>query len=153
MKNKAAVELFNILNGIKSEPQSKREYAMARTLRNMTDFITFHTDKMSDLDDEHASTYKNEQGHELFLRHKIKKKSIVEGKEVVEESDGGLIFSKDNLKKLNDAKRKFNDEEAPTFTIYATADDAGLKPYEREALIDLGFIKVEEKKEEEKKAE
>jgi hypothetical protein len=152
MKNRKAVELFNILNGLTLEPKSKREYAASRTMRNMADFITFHTDKMSDLDDEHAATYKNEHGCEIFLREKIKKTSMVEGKEVVEESEGKLIFTKDNQKKLIDAKRKFNDEEAPKFTIYSTTDDAGLKPYEREALIDLGFIKVEEK-DEEKKAE
>lgn len=139
--NGKAAELFNILNHLVLVPNSKREYAVARTLRNMKAWQTAYADAIKDIDEEEMLYEKNDAGNLIAVKTTLTRtiKDKKTGEDVTEQYQIPT-YSKEGEKKRLKRKRDLND--APllvSFDIHSTDDGVGLSTYEQITLEELGF--------------
>ena len=131
-----ALELYNILLKIKSQPGSHREYAVAKTLRKMKPVIEWYNEKIEAIDIDHCLT-EDKGGQKILVKQILKVTNGARTEEVAVPS-----YSKEGEEKRSEAKRNLLKQPSPQFEIHQTDDSEGLGPYERISLEELGFLKI-----------
>ncbi len=122
MTNKEAYRLITALMDTQAPAGTKLEYARNQTLKNASTFIEAYNDKLEDLNIDYCST--DEKGN------------------IVRDSRGQYIFTKDNQRALSKELKKFMDSQMITpFEIVSTSDKKGLSDSQVEYLTAVGFIR------------
>ena len=144
LTNGQAAELFNTLNAIKFPKDSHIEYAGTKTLRKMKAWQQAYAEKIKDIDDDNAATYKNDDGVEVLLKQTLNRtvKDKKTGEDVSEEHQVS-VYTKEGEKKRTEAKRKLGEQPSlEDFEIHTTADGVVLTAYQKQVLEELGFYKT-----------
>lgn len=122
MTNKEAYQLITILHGLKSSSGTKLEHAKTQTLKKASKFIEVYNDRLEDLNIEYCST--DEKGN------------------ILRDSAGQYLFTKDNQRKLcKELKQFMESDQIASFEIVSTSDKNGLSDSVAEYLTEIGFIR------------
>ncbi len=122
MTNKEAYRLITALMDTQAPAGTKLEHAKNQTLKNASSFIEAYNDKLEDLNIDYCST--DEKGN------------------IVRDTRGQYIFTKDNQRALSKELRKFMDSEMiVSFEIISTTDKKGLSDPQVEYMTEVGFIR------------
>lgn len=122
MTNKEAYRLITALMDTPAPAGTKLEHARNQTLKNASSFIEAYNDKLEDLNIDYCST--DEKGN------------------IVRDTRGQYIFTKDNQRALSKELRKFMDSPMVVpFEIVSTSDKKGLNDAQVEYLSEVGFIR------------
>lgn len=122
MTNKEAYRLITALMETPAPAGTKLEHARNQTLKNATAFVEAYNDKLEDLNIDYCST--DEKGN------------------IIRDTRGQYIFTKDNQRALSKELKKFMDSQMIVpFEIVSTSDKKGLSDSQVEYLTDVGFIR------------
>lgn len=138
--NEQSVELFNILSQLQPEKGSHQEMARAKTLRNMKEWSSRHTEKIQDIRDKYVAT-KDVDGVKVIMKEKI---NITNKNSKGEENTTEELvpmYTQEGLQKIKEETREYlKMQVSPSFEIYSTYDDGGLNAYQKEILTEYGFL-------------
>lgn len=124
MTNKEAYKLITALMDTPAPAGTKLEHSRNQTLKNASAFVEAYNDKLEDLNIDYCST--DDKGN------------------IIRDTRGQYIFTKDNQRALSKELKKFMDiEMIVSFEIVSTSDKKGLSEPQVEYLLDAGFIRQE----------
>lgn len=122
MTNKEAYRLIMALMETQAPAGTKLEHARNQTLKNAAAFIEAYNDKLEDVNIDYCST--DEKGN------------------IIRDTRGQYIFTKDNQRALSKELKKFMDGLLIVpFEIVSTPDKKGLSDAQVEYLTEVGFIR------------
>jgi hypothetical protein len=123
MTNKEAYLFITTLMGLNTTPGTKLEHAKTQTLKKASPFIDAYNDKLEDIYIDFCST--DDRGN------------------IIRDTRGQYIFTKDNQRSLAKELKKFMDDKMVfPFEVVSTSDKKGLTDAQTEYLTEIGFVRV-----------